>query len=381
VSVFPKKGSPYFHYDFQIKRHRFHGSTGVTSKREAEKFERLEKAKARKELERVNKAEVSLRIDDVADRFWLEVGQHHVGADTTERDLARLIGYFGPDKLLTDIQDDDVTKLVAWRRAHCRTVHRKKPTPKNAAPTPLIAPATVNRSTTEVLKKLFTRAKAWGVRFENEPKWNRHSLEEPEERVRELKSNELESLDAAARDDYEPIMDFADASGVRLKECLLRWSEVDFGAKQIVKSGKGGRRIVVRITPLIHSILWPLQGQHPEFVFTYIARRNRKPQGLVKGKRYPVTYSGLKSEWKAHRARSGISDFRFHDKRHDFATKLLRESRNLKLVQTALNHRNIKTTLKYAHVLDDEIAGAVQAMQEKREKSRNKPRKGLREVS
>jgi hypothetical protein len=30
---------------------------------------------------------------------------------------------------------------------------------------------------------------------------------------------------------------------------------------------------------------------------------------------------------------SAILDFRFHDKRHDFATKLLRESRNLKLVQ------------------------------------------------
>jgi integrase len=77
---------------------------------------------------------------------------------------------------------------------------------------------------------------------------------------------------------------------------------------------------------------------------------------------------------------SAILDFRFHDKRHDFATKLLRESRNLKLVQKALNHRNIKTTLKYAHVLDDEIADAIEAMQEKREKSRNKSRNGLRKI-
>jgi integrase len=116
------------------------------------------------------------------------------------------------------------------------------------------------------------------------------------------------------------------------------------------------------------------------FVFTYIARRTRKTQKLIKGQRYPITYSGLKSEWKRHRARSGVEDFRFHDKRHDFATKLLRESRNLKLVQKALNHRNIKTTLKYAHVLDDEVGSAIEAMQEKREKSRTKSRSAIRKA-
>ncbi|WP_353703656.1 tyrosine-type recombinase/integrase [Bradyrhizobium sp. INPA03-11B] len=378
--MYKPKGSPYYHFDFQIKRHRFHGSTSHASRREAEKFERVERTKARKHLETEGKVSVSLRLDDIADRYWLEVGQHHAGADTTERDLARLIGYFGPDKLLTDIDDNEVTKLVAWRRAHRRTVHRKRPMPKDAAPSPEIAPATVNRSTTEVLKKLFTRAKSWGVEFKREPTWKDHWLAEPEERVRELKSDELTSLDDTARDDYRDILDFADASGVRLRECLLRWSEVDWDAKQIVKPGKGGRRIIVRITPLIREILWPLRGHHAEFVFTYVAKRTVKRRKLVKGERYPITYNGLKTEWKRHRARSGVEDFRFHDKRHDFATKLLRESRNLKLVQKALNHRNIRTTLKYAHVVEDEIAGAIETMQEKRETSRKKSRTAVRKV-
>lgn len=375
MSVYKHKGSPFYHFDFQLKGRRFHGSTGAKGKREAEGIERLEKAKARRQIEVERKASTSLRLDDVADRYWLEVGQHHAGADTTERDLARLVQYFGPDKLLTDIRDGDVAELVAWRRGHRRTVHRKKPPPKGAAPAPLIAPATVNRSTTEVLKKLFTRARAWNVRFDNEPDWTKHLLEEPEERVRELKSDELDRLDATGRDDYQPIMDFADASGVRLRECLLRWSEVDWEARQIVKTGKGGRKIVVRITPLIRSILWPLRGNHEEFVFTYVAQRTQKRRRLSRGSRYPITYNGLKTEWKRHRARSGVEDFRFHDKRHDFATKLLRDSRNLKLVQKALNHRNIRTTLKYAHVLDDEIAGAIETMQENREKSRSRSRR------
>lgn len=146
--------------------------------------------------------------------------------------------------------------------------------------------AAVNRSTTEVLKKLFTRAKAWGVKFDQEPDWKTHWLKEPEERVRELMPDELDLLDSTAREDYRDIMDFADASGLRLKECLLRWPEVNWQGKQIVKVGKGGRKIVVRITPLVRSILWPLQGQHPEFVFTYLAKRTRKHKGLIKGQRY-----------------------------------------------------------------------------------------------
>jgi integrase len=377
VSVYKHQDSPFYHYDFQLKGHRFHGSTGAKSKREAEAVEKLERTKARQQFEKAGHAATSLRIDDVADRYWLEVGQHHVGKETTERDLARLVEYFGKDKLLTDIVDDDVTKLVAWRRGHRVTRHGKG----RAKEAPLIAPATVNRSTTEVLKKLFTRAKAsWNVRFDREPDWKRHRLAEPEERVRELMPDEMRALNDTARDDYREIMDFADESGLRLNECLLRWSEVNWEGRQIVKTGKGGRRITVPITPLIRDILWPLRGRHPEFVFTYVAKRTRKGTDLVKGQRYPVTYSGLKTEWKRHRKRSGVQGFRFHDKRHDFATKLLRETRNLKLVQKALNHRNIKTTLKYAHVLDQDVAAGIEAMQEKREQSRSQSRSSIKKV-
>jgi site-specific recombinase XerD len=41
----------------------------------------------------------------------------------------------------------------------------------------------------------------------------------------------------------------------------------------------------------------------------------------------------------------------------------LRETGNLKLVQRALNHRNITTTTKYAHVLDNEVADALERVQ------------------
>jgi integrase len=337
----------------------------------AQAFERTERDRAKQQI-KLAPSVVSTKLDDIAGRYWNEIGQHHAGADTTWRDIERLIEYFGATKLLTEIRDDDVSKLVAWRRGQQAAwkIKVKGKLVQNPV-APLIAPATVNRSTTEVLKKLFTRAKTWGIKFDHEPNWKQHWLKEPEERVRELHASEGDRLEEATRADYQPIMEFAGASGLRLNECLLRWSQVNWDTKQIVKLGKGGKKVVIPITDTIRQILWPLRGHHETMVFTYVARRTRKPQKLVKGDRYPITYSGLKSAWKRLRTAAAIIDFRFHDLRHDFGTKLLRKTKNLKLVQKAMNHADIKTTMRYAHVLDEEVTAGIDEMQKSRRKSRN----------
>jgi integrase len=353
------KQGKFYYFDFIVEGHRVSRSTRKTTLKEAKQVEAAEREAAREQVKAQQHAAVSLKIDHVAERYWEAVGQHHAGADTTERDLERLVIYFGKDRLITDIADADVTKLVAWRRGHRI---------KGDGDAPLIAPATVNRSTTEVLKKLFTFLKRReGIQFKREPDWKQHRLTEPEERIRELQQGEADAIDAEMRDDFAPLFAFVAASGLRQREAvLLRWSEIDFGARRITKTGKGGKRLSVQIMPSIREIIWPLQGHHPEFVFTYVAARTSKRAGVIKGQRYPMTLSGVKTYWRRLRAEAGVEGFRFHDYRHDFATKLLRETGNLKLVQRALNHRNIKTTMRYAHVLDDEVAEAMEAVARKR---------------
>jgi|SRR3984893_12073137 len=306
-----------------------------------------------------------------------ERAQYDADPDATETNLARLIDYFGKAKSLTDIDHNEAKKMVAWRRVH-RVTRRGKRTKEEREALPLISNATVNRSTTKVLQRLFTFAKAEGAQFEHEPKWTELLLSEPPERVRELQDDEATAFDEAMRDDYGPFFEFVRASGLRLKECVtLRWTEVNFGTRQIVRTGKGGRRVVFPITDAIRDILFPLQGQHPEFVFTYVAIYGNKKLGLVRGQRYPLSYNGTKSVWQRIRANAGVNDFRFHDYRHDFGTKLLRDSGNLKLVQKAMNHADIKSTLRYAHVLDEDVAAAVERVA----KSRKKSRTGVREAS
>ncbi|WP_166295117.1 tyrosine-type recombinase/integrase [Bradyrhizobium sp. 2S1] len=375
MSVYRDKRSPYYQFDFQVDGHRFHGSTKCTARKDAERFEALELEKAKALVKAMARSKTSLAIDDVADRLWHDSAQYDADPKATETNLARLIGYFGQSKPLTDIDHKAAKDMVAWRRGH-RVSRRGKRTKEEGEALPLISNATVNRSTTKVLQRLFSFAKAEGTIFESEPKWDELILPEPEERVRELQDEEAVALDNAMRADYEPFFRFAVASGIRLRECVtLRWSEVNFGTRQIVRIGKGGRRVVFPITPEVREILFPLQGQHPEFCFTYVAIYGNRKLGRVRGQRYQLTYNGTKSAWQRMRASSGVADFRFHDFRHDFGTKLLRDSGNLKLVQKALNHRDIKSTLRYAHVLDEDVAAAVERIAKSRNLSRRKVRK------
>ena len=87
-----------------------------------------------------------------------------------------------------------------------------------------------------------------------------------------------------------------------------------------------------------------------------------KQKGKDKGKRFPVTYSGLRGAIQTAFRHAGITDFKIHDLRHDFASKLLRRTNNLALVKDALAHSDIKSTLRYAHVLGDDIARGMEGM-------------------
>src|SRR5262249_54901420 len=149
MSVYRPKASPYYHFDFQWHGGRFHGSTKCTNRREAEAVERAERDRVKKEAAASRASSASLKLGDVATRYWKEIGQHHAGEANTWRDLERLADYFGLTTLLTEISDDEVARLVAWRRGH-RVIRTKRCKDKDADNAPLIKNATVNRSTTEV---------------------------------------------------------------------------------------------------------------------------------------------------------------------------------------------------------------------------------------
>lgn len=385
--------SKFYYYTFKHEGLRYSGSTQKTTEREALAVEKAEKAKVKAStfglpkgqpapLHRASSAARTLK--EVCQRYFDEVGQHHSGHDNTLRDLNRLVQFFGEQRDITTITDNDVARLVTWRRK--QRVPGKGPEHTR----PFLQPATINRSTTEVLKKLFTRAKVWRVRFEYEPRWRDHWLEEPEERVREFYEGEAERLTEETRDDYAPILAFARATGFRRKTCaLLCWQNVNWQTGWVTIKGKGRKTNRTPITNALRAILWPLRehaSKPTDPVFTYVAQRTQvqigKRPALVKGRRYPMTVSGLKTAWRRLRAKAGLDgkdgtdSFRFHDFRHDLGTKALREGATIMDVQKMLNHSKATTTMKYLHAADQDIRHALEA----RAASWMEPRPKLKEV-
>lgn len=357
MSVYRHKGSPYWHYDFQVGGHRFHGSTGATAKGAALAVEATERAKAKVDAkhrsERARGAPPT--FDEAAGQWWLEVGQFCRNHKDIDRYLAWLTAEMG-SLLLTDISTARVSALVAKRRGH-RYGSAKR----------LVSNATVNRSVTELLRRILRRAAVvWeeqGLRAIN---WGELLLREPPERIREASDGEEGSILDALRDDARPIVAFLLLSGCRMSEAInLTWDKVDWDGRVVVVTGKGDKDRPIPITSEIRKVLWPLRGHHPRAVFTYEARRPVPRKRIAVGDRVPMTVNGFKKLWRNGRGKSGVTDFRLHDSRHTAATRLLRGTGNLKLVQKLLGHADITTTAKYAHAMVDDLRDGMEAVQAK----------------
>jgi integrase len=281
----------------------------------------------------------------------IAVGEHHVRRDDTDRSIAYLINHFGKQTLLNDITQAKAEALVAVRRRD------KVPHTDRA-----VGPYAVNRTLFQ-LKALFTYAKKNGAAFSHEPDWKSLWLKEPPQKQRDLRPDERARLIAAVRGDYAPLLAFAMSTGKRRTECVtVAWEHINWDTGWIVWTGKGGRTVSARITPEIRAILWPLQGHHPHYVFTYVATKDNPHLGRIRGNRYPITINGLEAYWEHLRRVAGLPGLRFHDLRHDFGMRFLRHTGNLELVRKAMNHSKISTTQRYAHALDVDVAEAMDAM-------------------
>lgn len=353
MSVYKKTGRETYSYDFIVRGHRFSGDTGVTSKREAKRVEDSRREIAKAELAEAEKLNAPIMTFEVAaSRYYHEVGQHHKNRETTLVNLDWLKKAIGPKTELPAITDSVVASLVAKRRGEHIKGNKKLP---------LIGPATVNRTCTQPLREIIIRAKTVWKAYVAEVDFGKHMLDEPQERVREATVGEEDAIMAQLDRGYDSAIRFAFLTGCRRMEILgLEWPHVDFFSRRFTVTGKGGKSRTIPMSQEIYDLLWGEKDHHPEKVFTFVAYRTRKTLEIVRGVRYPLTESGLKSAMRRAVPDAGVTNFRFHDTRHTAATRVLRKS-NLRVAQILLGHSDVKTTTKYAHALDDDIRAALEA--------------------
>ncbi len=70
----------------------------------------------------------------------------------------------------------------------------------------------------------------------------------------------------------------------------------------------------------------------------------------------------LRTMVKHYAVKAGVSEAALvtpHVLRHTFATDLLRQTKNIRLVQKALGHSDVSTTMVYTHVFDEELEKAL----------------------
>ncbi len=170
-------------------------------------------------------------------------------------------------------------------------------------------------------------------------------LPEPKRRVRWITREEAKRLLEALPDHIAAMARFSLATGLREANVTgLEWSQVDLKARRAwihADQAKGRRAIAVPLNADAMVVLREQEGKHPKRVFTFHGR--------------PVSKAGTKA-WRAALKRAGITDFRWHDLRHTWASWHVQTGTPLHILQELGGWESSDMVRRYAHLSSDHLA-------------------------
>jgi len=138
-------------------------------------------------------------------------------------------------------------------------------------------------------------------------------------------------------------------TGLRKNEILgLKWKNIDFENNLIILFPEQTKNKRYHSIPM-HSVLKDMLLKRKESIadIDLVFHRNGKP------------VVSIRTAFENALKRAGIVNFRFHDLRHTFATKLIRKGIDLYVVKELLNHTDVKITQRYAHLTLSEKINAI----------------------
>lgn len=301
----------------------------------------------------------TITIDEAFGKYYIEQGQYLTLPHQRLTRLNNLKESFSV-KYLHEITETEVNKFIISHRDE-------------------FSNSTINRYLALLSVVLNTAENEWKVQSPH-IKLSRFKLKEPAENIKCLKDWETaEKIISRASSHLKPIIYTALYTGLRRANILgLKWDNLDFTNSTITlkvkdRTKEGGKIHTIPMIPQLKEIL-QAQPRINEFVFNY---RGKKIESITRswhfifykfvpvkkvndGDVYEVrTVKGEKVIYKRVLRDETLPYTNFHTLRHTAATWILKKTNNLRITKEILGHSDIKTTLKYAHVLDDEKRNAL----------------------
>lgn len=144
-------------------------------------------------------------------------------------------------------------------------------------------------------------------------------------------------------------------TGMRLNEIMrLRWNDVEFHdghALLLIRKTKNKRQRIVPLAGDALNAVVRLRVPHVEGFSDAL---------LFPGKKSRERPLVIRTAWKTCLKHAGIANFRFHDLRHTFASRLAGQNFSLPRIGNVLGHVDHRSTQIYTHFASDEAVQMVQ---------------------
>jgi integrase len=154
-------------------------------------------------------------------------------------------------------------------------------------------------------------------------------------------------------DRLTPMVILSLKTGMRQGELFgLQWKDVSFSESLITSPAEINKSHRTRHIPLSPAakqalVSWEQQNEETE------------GEALVFPNADGVKLDNVKRSWGRVLKDAKITNFRWHDMRHDFASKLVMKGAPLNTVRDLCGHSDLGTTLRYAHLAPEHKAEAV----------------------
>ena len=144
-------------------------------------------------------------------------------------------------------------------------------------------------------------------------------------------------------------------TGMRQDELLsLRHSNIDIARRVITIKGKGSKSRIIPMSSVVYEILKKrnkIRRIDTDLIFHTNTGKKILRQDLTKLFNIAVK-------------KAGIDNFRFHDMRHTFASRLIQAGVDIYSISKLLGHSSIVMTQRYSHLDTSSLKTAIQKLEQ-----------------